>query len=1120
VSAAFDQTIRFCSSADGVRIAYATVGSGPPLVKAANWLSHLEFDNNSPVWRHWIRELSRSHTLVRYDERGCGLSDWQVDEFSLDAWVRDLEAVVDALELDRFPLLGISQGGAIAIAYATRHPERVSHLVLCGSYARGQSHRGLSDREQEERELLLSLIRIGWGKDHPAFRQVFTSLFIPDGTPEQVNWFNELQRISATPENAARMCAAFHALDVRELARQVRIPTLVLHGTGDLRIPFAEGRLLASLIPGARLVPIESRNHLILESEPGWRRFLAEVRSFLGVPAEPLDPRTSRRRIESVFDQALDLAPHDRSALLTRECEGDPQLREEVEALLAAAERTGLTAKLASAVARPSAQQIAPPPARVISQYEILEELGAGGMGVVYKARDQRLQRLVALKVLPSSLSADQELKLRFLQEAKAIASLDHPNVCTIFEIAEPENGQLIIVMPFYAGETLKQKLGRGPLSLAQALDYGLQIAHGLAHAHAAGVVHRDIKPANLVVTSGDRVKILDFGIAKVSQAAANLTRTGAVMGTVAYMSPEQSRGDRVDQRSDLWALGVVLYQMISGRPPFAADSLEAVFHAIQWRHPQDLAALRPEVPPAVERLVYRLLEKEPVYRYQDAESLAADLDALRLDVIDSSTPSRRPAAAPSLPRPQSGNVSSVADLERGRAAVARSAWREAYAGLTAADAGGGLDAQDLERLAEAAWWLSNGTACLRARERAYRQYVQRGEARAAASVALALTEDYFHRLARSVGQGWLRRAERHLKGLSELPEHGWLSRLRCVVALDSEGKPDEAVEHADRALEIARQVGDTDLETLALQDRGRALVALGRVQEGMALIDEAMSAATAGELTPRTTGRAYCNMLSICERLGDIGRAAEWYEAAQTWCEPHAESGYPGICRVRGAGILRLRGALTKAEHEARRAAEELDDFLTDVAGEAFYELGEIRLRMGDLPAAGEMFNQAHSRGRDPQPGLARLRVAEGKVEAARSMIERALVEPGLTMLDRAKLLPAAVEIRVACHDIPAANDAATELETITATYTSPALVGFAALARGRVELAQGNGGAAILYFRRACRIWTDINLPMELAQTRLLLSRAYSALGNTDEAELEERTAEAALERMSARP
>jgi tetratricopeptide (TPR) repeat protein len=293
-------------------------------------------------------------------------------------------------------------------------------------------------------------------------------------------------------------------------------------------------------------------------------------------------------------------------------------------------------------------------------------------------------------------------------------------------------------------------------------------------------------------------------------------------------------------------------------------------------------------------------------------------------------------------------------------------------------------------------------------------------------------------------------------------------------------------------------------------------LVALGRVKEGMALIDEAMTAATAGELTPRTTGRAYCNMLSVCRRLGDFGRAAEWYEVAQTWCEPHAQSGYPGICRVHRAGILRLRGALTEAEDEARRAATELEDFLTDVAGEAFYELGEIRLRMADLPAAAEMFAQAHARGRDPQPGLTFLRMAEGKVEAARSMIDQALVEPGLTILDRAKLLPAAVEIRVGCNDIPAADDAASELEIITATYTAPALVASAAQARGRVELARGQPQQAIWNLRRACRIWTELDLPVELARTRLLLSRAYSSLGNTDEAELEERTAEAAMERI----
>jgi pimeloyl-ACP methyl ester carboxylesterase/tRNA A-37 threonylcarbamoyl transferase component Bud32 len=644
VSSAIDQQIRFCTSSDGVGLAYATTGSGPPLVKAANWLSHLEVDGKSPVWRHWIRELSRYHTLVRYDERGCGLSDWNVDEFSLDAWVRDLEAVVDALELERFPLLGISQGGPIAIAYATRHPERVSHLILHGSYARGVSQRGLSDQERDEREVMQSLIRVGWGKDHPAFRQVFTSLFIPDGTTEQMQWFNELQRVTSTPENAARLFAGFSVLDVRALARQVRAPTLVLHGTGDMRIPFAEGRLLASLVPGARFVPIESRNHLILESEPGWPRFLREVRSFLGVQVDAAELSESRRRrIEALFDKVLDLSAGARVEFLARSCEGDPELRREVEALLAAAERSGVTARLAGALVGGPIGRSTPVPIPALSQYEIVERLGGGAMGVVYKARDRRLQRLVALKFLAPSMSEEPEFKSRFLQEAKAIASLDHPNLCSLFAVEEPEEGQLVIVMPFYEGETLKQKIGRGPLPLAAALDYAVQVAAGLAHAHAAGLVHRDIKPANLIVTSGERVKILDFGIAKVASATAKITRTGMVLGTLTYMSPEQASGERVDHRSDLWALGVVLYEMLTGRQPFTGDSLEALFHAILWRKHERVTALRPEVPPGLEALVHRLLEKNPANRYQDAVALMAELEAVRADV----TPSSKARPAP-----------------------------------------------------------------------------------------------------------------------------------------------------------------------------------------------------------------------------------------------------------------------------------------------------------------------------------------------------------------------------------------------------------------------------------------------------------------------------------------
>jgi tetratricopeptide (TPR) repeat protein len=325
-------------------------------------------------------------------------------------------------------------------------------------------------------------------------------------------------------------------------------------------------------------------------------------------------------------------------------------------------------------------------------------------------------------------------------------------------------------------------------------------------------------------------------------------------------------------------------------------------------------------------------------------------------------------------------------------------------------------------------------------------------------------------------------------------------------------------MEHADRALDIARRVGDTDLEALAQQDRGRILVALGRVADGMALMDDAMTAATAGELTPLTTGRTYCNMMSTCEQLGDYGRAAEWHEAAHRWVKPHAESGFPGICRVRRAGILRLRGALPEAEQEAQRATEELGELLADVAGEAFYELGEIRLRMGDHSAADAMFGEAHARGRDPQPGLALLRLAQGNSGAARSMIERSLSEPGLAPLDRAKLLPALVEIAVACGAADTAAEGALELETITTTYASPALVASAALARGTAELARGRAEDALAQLHRARRIWAEIDLPFELARTRLMLSRAYSALGDGDAAAMEERAALAIMTRIVA--
>lgn len=275
------QQIRFCTSSDGVRLAYAVTGKGPPIVRAAHWLTHIEFDWTSPVWRHWLAEFSRGRALVRYDERGCGLSDWDVADLSFDAWVRDLEVVVDAAGLTRFALIGMSQGGGVAIAYAVRHPERVSHLVLYGAFARGKRVRARTPEEIDENEMTITLAVRGWGRENPAYRQMFATLFFPDGSPEQHRWFTDMQRLSTSADNAGRLLHEVSNVDVRALAPRVSCPTLILHAREDARIAFDEGRLLAALIPGARLVPLQSRNHILLESEPAWGEFVGELRAFL-----------------------------------------------------------------------------------------------------------------------------------------------------------------------------------------------------------------------------------------------------------------------------------------------------------------------------------------------------------------------------------------------------------------------------------------------------------------------------------------------------------------------------------------------------------------------------------------------------------------------------------------------------------------------------------------------------------------------------------------------------------------------------------------------------------------------------------------------------------------------
>jgi pimeloyl-ACP methyl ester carboxylesterase/DNA-binding CsgD family transcriptional regulator len=281
-----NQHVRFCTATDGVRLAYAIHGSGLPLVRVATWLTHLELDWESPVWRHWLERLGERHTVVRYDERGCGLSDANVGEPSVDTWVGDLETVVDAVGLERFALLGVSQGGAVAVAYAVRHPDRVSDLVLYGGYARGRRFRSQADEE----DALIAAIRAGWTAPNPAFRRVFSMLFVPHGTPEQMAWYEDLLRRSTSPEAATQLFRARGAVNVSELARQVRVRTLVMHARDDRVVPVDEGRLLAALIPGAHLVLLESANHILLEDEPAWDAFLSEVEAFLGTDSRPGPP--------------------------------------------------------------------------------------------------------------------------------------------------------------------------------------------------------------------------------------------------------------------------------------------------------------------------------------------------------------------------------------------------------------------------------------------------------------------------------------------------------------------------------------------------------------------------------------------------------------------------------------------------------------------------------------------------------------------------------------------------------------------------------------------------------------------------------------------------------------
>ncbi len=457
-----------------------------------------------------------------------------------------------------------------------------------------------------------------------------------------------------------------------------------------------------------------------------------------------------------------------------------------------------------------------------------------------------------------------------------------------------------------------------------------------------------------------------------------------------------------------------------------------------------------------------------------------------------------------------------TASLDRAHLALAAHRWAEAIELLRTADAEAPLAPADLDQLGQAAWWMGLLGEAIAARERAYAGHMTAGDRRAAAGSALTLAADYSHRLESSIASGWVKRAQRLLDGLPEAREHGYLERALLGGAL-GRGDLDEALARAEHVLELGNRLADPDLEALGLQDKGRVLVALGRVEEGMALLDEAIVAAISGEVSPYPTAVVYCNATIACEDLADYRRASEFADAAKRWCERQAIAGFPGMCRVRRVEIIRLRGAWAEAEAEARQACAELQEFSLEYAAEGFYQIGEIRLRMGDLAAAEEAFTQAHELGREPLPGLALVRLAQGRTDAAADLLARALGDEALP-LARAKLLPAEVEVGVKRRDHARAEAAASELERIAEQYGTHVLRAAATCVRGLVALAGGDSDGAASALGSGWRLWQETDAPYEAARARTWLAEAYLAGGDREAAEFELSAAAAAFERLGA--
>jgi class 3 adenylate cyclase len=468
--------------------------------------------------------------------------------------------------------------------------------------------------------------------------------------------------------------------------------------------------------------------------------------------------------------------------------------------------------------------------------------------------------------------------------------------------------------------------------------------------------------------------------------------------------------------------------------------------------------------------------------------------------------------------------VSQVIDsLDDARAAAERQAWRAAYAAFGAVYTSE-LSAADLESYGEAAWWSGQIEEAIRHRERAFAAYTSSGDTLGAARMALTLGWDYEGRGAFAVAGGWIASAERHLAGLPKAPEHGRLLLTHALTAMFAEGNLERAVELFDEAFGLAQEVGDRDVQMLALSGKGRSFIKAGRIDEGLALLDEASACAMCGDLSAHSAGLVYCLTISSCQDIGDLRRAAEWTEAANRWCDTLDVTGFPGACRIHRAEAMRLRGDWPAAEAQALAATEELKDFDQMITAAGHYEIGEIRRRRGDLAGAEEAYRVSNELGREPEPGLSLVRLAEGKVDAAVAGIGRSLRET-TEPLYRIRRLPAQVEIALAAGDIRTARAAADEEEEIVDAYKiagrrAAAFDATVHFARGQIKLAEKDWDGAIAALKRARDEWQGVGAPYETARARALLGMAYRRSGDEHGGAVELEAALATFERLGARP